>query len=129
MVNKTKYYNLPDGKATTDIGTYVTAWRAIATPIEQSLGVTLMGFDPMFQFRSGNAQGLHSVVSLPLWFAASLSDVLSKTKSSNRDLKDVMMMVQEQFRVCSEDMPADFDNRVFGWVDATVAGTPPNLRG
>lgn len=130
MVNKIKYYNLPQRRTpTTDIDVYLKAWRELAEPIERALGLTLMGFDPSFQFRLGNAQGAHTTVDLPVWFVKLLSDTLSKTKEANRDLKDVMMMVQEQFRICATNMPDEFDGRVYGWVDDTVAGTPPNLRG
>lgn len=132
MVNKTKYYGMPDRQTvTTDVDEYISAWRAIAAPIEKAFGLELTGFDPMFQFRRGNPQLISSCVflDLPLWFANELSATLTKHQTANRDLKDVMMMVQEQFRINADNMPDTFDARVYNWVDDTVAGNPPNLRG
>lgn len=132
MVNKTKYYGMPDRQTvTTDLDEYINAWRAVAAPIEKAFKMELTGFDPMFQFRRGNPQLITTCVflDLPGWFAVELSDALTKQQNANRDLKDVMMMVQEQFRINVETMPDTFDARVYDWVDDTVAGHPPNLRG
>lgn len=120
---------MPTGQMTTDVDDYISAWRKIAKPIEQTLGVTLHGFDPGFQFHQGNAQNSDAqIVNMPLWFAKSLSDALIREQKKVTDTTDVMYAVQEQFVVHGNNFPDGFDSRVFRWVDDTVAGLPPNLR-
>jgi hypothetical protein len=45
-------YNLPHGGTTTDVDTYVDAWRSLATPIEVVTGYVLHSFDPGLTFRN-----------------------------------------------------------------------------
>lgn len=80
MANRKKFYPLPDyNTVTEDIDTYINAWRAMAKPVEQALGVTMQGFDPVFTFRKGNPQtDQAATVSLPVWFVRDLSKQLSK---------------------------------------------------
>ena len=80
MANRKKTYSLPDYQTVTDdIDAYSNAWRAMAKPVEQALGVTLEGFDPTFTFRKGNPQTeLAARVSLPVWFVRDLSKQLQQ---------------------------------------------------
>jgi hypothetical protein len=80
MANRRKTYPLPDYKTVTeDIDVYIKAWRSLAAPIERELGLTLNGFDPVFNFLKGNPQTNNvTSVDLPVWFVRDLSEALVK---------------------------------------------------
>lgn len=90
MVNRTKTYSLPDYKnVTTDIDEYIKAWRDLAAPIEQQLGLTLNGFDPVFNFLKGNPQTNNvTTIDLPVWFVRDLSTALRKLDNAVYDNVD-----------------------------------------
>jgi hypothetical protein len=80
MANRKKYYALPDYQTVTEnIDTYLKAWRTMAEPVEQALGVTMTGFDPAVVFQKGNPQSSNvASVQLPVWFVRDLSNSLRK---------------------------------------------------
>lgn len=81
MANRKNYYPLPDYKTVTeDLDAYMAAWREVAQPIEEHLGLTLSGFDPEFVFTKGSPQGASTSVRLPTWFARDLSEKLKAVK-------------------------------------------------
>jgi len=75
-------YNLPDYKTVTnDLDTYIGAWRSMAKPIEEALGLELSAYDPTFVFVKGNPQtAAVTTVNLPVWFVRDLSQALSKNE-------------------------------------------------
>lgn len=80
MAKKQEHYALPDySTTTTDIDEYIAAWQAMAKPIEDAMGLHLIGYDPEFLFAEMNPQrpGIKTV-SMPVWFAKRLGEALSK---------------------------------------------------
>lgn len=74
----TQYYGLPGIQLSTlDHDEYARAWRALAEPVEQKLGLTLVGFDPDFAFVKSNPHGsLDAPIHLPVWFVRDLANAL-----------------------------------------------------
>lgn len=71
------YYRLPDYTRTTKSSAkYIKAWRDMAAPTEQKLGLTLGGFDPDFIFYKTNESGHRVSIELPLWFVRDLNKQL-----------------------------------------------------
>jgi len=130
MVNKTKYYKLPTGQVTTNVDEYIDSWRQISDPICNAFGMEVVGFDPGIAFRKGSPYSAQAAYfDMPLWFAKILSATLQSNADRHNNTAGVLMAVQEQFRIHGNNFPDEFDTRVFNWVDDTLAGTPPNLRG
>lgn len=82
MATAPKYYPLPDyASVTTSIDAYIAAWSEMAEPLERELGLTLVGYDPTFQFRKGPATGPSTTVSLPVWFVRDINAKLDNPKT------------------------------------------------
>ena len=70
-------YRLPDYTSLVDnVEEYSAAWQSMAKPIEEALGITLSGFDPMFMFTKGNPNGVSTTITLPVWFVRDLNTAL-----------------------------------------------------
>ena len=66
---------LPDGTYTKSMRLYLREWRALKKPIEDSLGMTTIGFDPGLLMA---AKGKGGSVEMPLWFARRLSAAMKR---------------------------------------------------
>lgn len=87
MAKQRAFYPLPDyNKVTTDLDMYLAAWREVAEPIEQHLGLKMIGFDPDFAFTRTSKDGTVMQVSLPLWFTRELSAKLNELDLANSQL-------------------------------------------
>lgn len=77
---------MPNGTSTTDVDEYKRAWYSIAKPIEDCLGVQLIGYDPEFIFSQGNPQrpGIKTV-HLPSWFVHTLHEALVTEPTANQE--------------------------------------------
>ena len=70
-------YRLPDFQTLVDSAEeYCAAWKDMAKPVEETMGLTLTAFDPDFLFTKGNPNGLPVSISLPLWFVRDLNKAI-----------------------------------------------------
>lgn len=123
MANKKQYYVTATGEVTSDVHQHITSWRQLSEPLEKILGLELISFDPNFIF---SYKG--TVIQLPLAFVRILTTLIQNQRQEIQNLKDVMVIVQEQLAINFDELPETLDNRIHEWVEATVMGNPPNLR-
>jgi len=67
-------YKLPDGKTTTDVQAYLSAWRSLAAPLERAFRWKLVAYNPNLVFSRPTKRMLHVTLDTPA--ARQIADVI-----------------------------------------------------
>lgn len=79
-MSENRMRRLPDGSITTDVDTYVQAWRDLVQPLVNATGWPVIGFDPGYKL----ATGVHrdDVLRLSVHEAETLVSLLLQNKEN-----------------------------------------------